>query len=40
MSGPKVAEQRGMKGDQCMGFTGLFAPGDLEDIHLEETRVG
>lgn len=35
---PELARQLGMKEDQYMGWTGLFAPEDFENIHVEETR--
>lgn len=35
---PELAKQLGMKGDQYMGWTGLFDPRDFEDIRVEETR--
>ena len=35
---PAVARELGLDGDQYMGWTGLFEPEDLQDIHVEETR--
>jgi hypothetical protein len=35
---PAVAKKLGLDGDQYMGWTGLFAPEELEDIRVEETR--
>lgn len=35
---PNVAKQLGLKGDQHMCWTGLFAPEDFEDIVVEEVR--
>lgn len=35
---PAVAEKLGLDGDQYMGWTGLFAPEELNDIRVEETR--
>ncbi|MEZ0341539.1 hypothetical protein ACAG25_16325 [Mycobacterium sp. pV006] len=34
---PSVARELGMKGDQYMGWSGIFAPEELEDIRVEET---
>ncbi|BBY26402.1 hypothetical protein [Mycolicibacterium sediminis] len=34
---PAVAEELGLEGDQYMGWTGLFAPGDFDEITVEET---
>lgn len=34
---PAVAKELGLEGDQYMGWTGLFAPGDFDDITVEET---
>lgn len=35
---PSVARDLGLDGDQYMGWTGLFAPEEFEDIQVEETR--
>lgn len=35
---PAVAKELGLDGDQYMGWTGPFAPEELKDIHVEETR--
>jgi hypothetical protein len=35
---PAVAREIGLAGDQYMGWTGLVAPDELKDIHIEETR--
>jgi hypothetical protein len=35
---PAVARELGLDGDQYMGWTGLFAPHELADIRVEETR--
>ncbi|MGX9789756.1 hypothetical protein [Mycobacterium sp. MMS18-G62] len=35
---PDVAQEIGLDGDQYMGWTGLVAPEELNDIHVEETR--
>jgi hypothetical protein len=35
---PAVARELGLKGDQYVGWTGLFAPEDFKDIRIEETR--
>jgi hypothetical protein len=35
---PAVARELGLYGDQYKGWTGLFAPEDFDDIHVEETR--
>ena len=35
---PVAAKRLGLEGDQHMGWTGLFDPGDIDDIHVEETR--
>jgi hypothetical protein len=35
---PAVARELGLDGDQYMGWTGLFAPEELKDIRVEETR--
>lgn len=33
-----VAKELGLDGEPYMGWTGLFAPEDLKDIRVEETR--
>ena len=35
---PAIARAIGLIGDQYMGWTGLVAPDELKDIHVEETR--
>lgn len=35
---PAVAHELGLDGDQYMGWTGLFAPGEFTDIRVEEAR--
>jgi len=35
---PTVARELGLAGDQYVGWTGLFAPEELDDIRVEETR--
>jgi hypothetical protein len=35
---PAVARELGLDGDQYMGWPGLFAPKELKDIRVEETR--
>lgn len=35
---PAVAKELGLGGDLHTGWTGLFAPEDLKDIRVEETR--
>ena len=35
---PAAAKELGLDGDQYMGWTGLFEPEDLQDVHVEETR--
>jgi hypothetical protein len=35
---PAVARELGLDGDQYMGWTGFFAPEQLEDIRIEEKR--
>jgi hypothetical protein len=35
---PAVAPELGLDGDQYTGWTGLFAPEELKDIRVEETR--
>ncbi len=35
---PSVARELGLKGDQYMGWTGSFEPGEFSDIQVEEIR--
>ncbi|MBU9767042.1 hypothetical protein FR943_24800 [Mycobacterium sp. TNTM28] len=35
---PAAAEELGLEGDQYMGWTGNFEPGEFSDIQVEETQ--
>ncbi|MGE2837136.1 hypothetical protein [Mycobacterium sp. SMC-4] len=35
---PSVARELGLDGDQYLGWTGVVAPEDLQDIRVDETR--
>lgn len=37
---PSVARELGLDGDQYMGWTGVVAPEDLQDIQVKESRRG